>query len=118
VPCADAGAYICRSNRSKSTIPAQKTLLFTLVVLNARSGIGNLLRCKWFIGRQKQACNPAFCLQFCHQYDASVLIASCGLKKYMWGVPVLFLDVANINLTVLASIDLVFDYGFFGMYLK
>jgi hypothetical protein len=115
-----AWAYICGLSRPRSTTPEQKTLLLMLVILNVL-----VLASAIFIVPQMYHWSPESGMQpriFFYSFPinmiALVLIASRWLKKYTWSIPVLLLIVANINLTGLASIDMLFDYGFFGIYWK
>jgi hypothetical protein len=115
-----AWAYIAGLNRPKSVTPEQKTFLLMLIVLNVL-----VLASAIFIVPQMYHWSPNTGMQprimfysFPINMIAFMVIASRWLKKYAWTVPALLLIVANINLTGLASIDMVFDYGLFGIYWK
>jgi len=115
-----AWAYIIGLGRPKSSTPEQKTFLLTLIVLNVL-----VLASAIFIVPQMFHWSPETGMQprilfysFPINMIALVLIASRGLRKYMWAVPALLLVVANIDLTGLASIDMAFDYGMFHIYWK
>jgi hypothetical protein len=115
-----AWAYIAGLNRPKSTTSEQKTFLLTLVVLNLlvlASAIfiaPQMLRWATDTGVQPRIMFYSFPINMI----ALVLIASRWLKKYTWAIPAFLLVVANINLTGLVSIDMVFDTGLFGIYWK
>lgn len=115
-----AWAYIFGLNRPKIIAPEQRTLLLMLIVINTV-----VIVCAIFIVPQMFRWSPITGMQprilfysFPINIIALNLILFPYLKKTLWIVPVVLLVVANLNLTGLASIDMVFDYGRFGVFWK
>jgi len=113
-----AWAYIFGSYRPKSPTPEQKTLLLMLVILNVM-----VLASAIFIVPQTFLWSPDTGMQprilfysFPINMIALILIATPWLKKYIWVIPALWLFIASIDMTGLASVDMVFDYGLFGIF--
>ena len=78
-----------------------------------------------FIAPQMQALSPSSGMQariafytFALNLLALTSIFVPKLNKQAWLIPLLLFALANINLTGLASIDLLFDYGRVGVFWK
>jgi len=115
-----AWSYISGVARSASNTPEQKTLLRTLFVLNAITLLSSL-----FIVPQMTVFSPSTDMlprMAFYSYPinmiALTLISIAYLKKYAWITPLVLFIAVNINLTGLASLDMLFDYGRTGIYWK
>jgi hypothetical protein len=107
-------AYITLGwHRRKTATPEQKTLLITLVAVNAL-----VLASMIFVTPHLYFLSPSTGMQpriafysYTINLIALMLLTYPWLKSYAWVVPLLLLIFANINLSGWVGIDMMFDYG-------